>query len=157
MSFAVPLTATVNSFCPLSPLMNAQGVFSSVDTSMLYAPSSFLYTSKLAEGQGKNPILLPCHDGVMSLSTVSVNNMSPPSSVMKGLRLGRMARMSLSTVLILKRCPATLNILLFMFVCVVVIVCVWAVDRNLLVAPFAKIRTNKREILMLLQYFSRFA
>lgn len=62
----------------------------------------------MADGQGKVPILLPSHAGVMLLSIVRSNSVSAGFSVTNGFRLVSISGMFASAVME-NECPATLK------------------------------------------------
>ena len=108
MFCALPRVAMVNSLYPASLFIKAQGILFSSDTSMRYAPSVSLYTSNVAEGHGKVPILFPSHVGMMLLSMVRSNSVSSPLSVTNGFRLVSISGMFASAVME-NACLATLK------------------------------------------------
>ena len=71
-----------------------------------YSPLFLRYTSKVADGQGKVPIFSPCHEGMMLLSTVMVNNGSSMLSTLKGSIVGKSSAASPSFRFMVMGCPA---------------------------------------------------
>ena len=105
-SLLLPRVVMVNFCCSASLCIKAQGCPYSFIVSIWYAPLSWRYTSNLALGQGNVPTLQPRHEGWMLLSDVISKSSSLVLSLSNGLRFGSIEKMSPSSIVMAKLCPA---------------------------------------------------